>query len=105
MEIKKRFVIKANPDKRGVPKNFEVEKDRYETIICILSHKVWFIRVEVEEDGNRLLWIFDSRETHDIELKLLTGKEFSVIWQNVPPALAIWKDIYVALKDMRRNAK
>jgi hypothetical protein len=98
-----RITVMINPDKRDVKKEHYAEKDRYETVICILCHEVRFVRVEAE--GSKLIFIFDKREISTIEDKLLTGKSFSIPWQNVMPALNIWKDAFIALKDIRRNAK
>jgi hypothetical protein len=98
-----RIVVMINPDKKSTGKEFYAEKDRYETVVCILCHEVRFIRVEAE--GSKLIFIFDKREISEIENKLLTGKEFDIAWQNVMPALNIWKDAFIALKEIRRNAK
>jgi len=97
------ITVMINSDKRDVKKEFYAEKDRYETVICILCHLVRFVRVEAE--GSKLIFIFDKREIEDIEEKLMTGKPFDIPWLNVIPALNIWKDAFIALKDIRRNAK
>jgi len=98
-----RITVMINPDKKDVKREFYAEKDRYETVICILCHDRRFVRVEAE--GSKLIFIFDKREIVDIEEKLLTGKQFSIPWQNVMPSLNIWKDAIIALKEIRRNAK
>jgi hypothetical protein len=96
-----RIIVQINPDKIDVPKKCESEKDRYDTIVCILCHGVNFIRIEAE--GMKMIWIFDKREIIEIEEKILTGKPFDIPWLNVMPALNKWKDAFLALKEILRN--
>jgi hypothetical protein len=96
-----RIVVQVNPDKIEIKKEYWAEKDRYEIIICILCHAIRFIRVEAE--GQKLVWIFDKREIREVEEKLLTGKPFDIPWYNLMPALNMWKDAYLALKEILRG--
>lgn len=95
-------VLQMNPDKKDVKPEFWAEKDRYETIHCILCHGIHFIRVDA--DRSRVVFIFDKREIVEVEEKLLTGRPFDVPWYNVIMAQNIWKDALIALKEYRRNA-